>query len=467
MDVQDITAKLWYLCNILREAGITYPEYVTELTYLLFLKMSQETRSERDLPKGYRWSDLTSRKGQEQFQFYKTLLRTLGDSKRAGVSEIFADAETCLSQAKHLTLLVEEFDAIDWYSAREETALADLYEGLLEKNSTESKSGAGQYFTPRSLIDSIVNVTKPRIGEIIQDPACGTAGFLIAADRFIKQHTDDYSKLTERQLAFQRERAFVGIELVPKTHKLALMNAMLHGIYGPILLGDALGETGASVTRADIILTNPPFGTKRGAGLPSRPFPIPTSNKQLAFLQHIYLGLKPAGRAAVVMPDLQGSTARRVCTDLMEKCNLHTVLRLPMGIFYALGVKTNVLFFTRGNTDSKNTSSVWIYDLRTNMPRFGKRTPLTREHFVQFEEAYGEKADGTGKRTDQGPTSRFRQFSREDIQADGGNLDIVWLNERRSTTSIQKSPNQLIREVAKNLRVVLKELDSLAKETKK
>lgn len=466
-DVQNITAKLWYLCNILRESGITYPEYVTELTYLLFLKMAQETHSETNLPKGFRWNDLANKKGHEQFQFYKNLLRRLGSSTRDGVRDIFVDAETCLSQGKHLALLVEEFDAINWYSAREETALADLYEGLLEKNSSESKSGAGQYFTPRPLIDCIVNVIKPQAGEIVQDPACGTAGFLIASDRYIKR-APSYGSLGKREIAFQREQAFVGIELVPKTHKLALMNAMLHGIYGPILLGDALGDAGESVTKADLILTNPPFGTKRGAGLPTRAFPISTSNKQLAFLQHIYLGLKPGGRAAVVMPDLQGSAARRICADLMDKCELHTVLRLPIGIFYALGVKTNVFFFTRGTKDTDNTNSVWIYDLRTNMPRFGKRTPLTREHFTAFEQAYGSKADGTGRRHDEGEGGRFRRFTREEIRSSGDTLDIVWLSEFRTVNvRAEKSPTVLVNEVAKKLREVLKELDSLARETTK
>jgi type I restriction enzyme M protein len=429
--------------------------------------MAQETRTEGDLPNGFRWKDLATKHGQEQFQFYKRLLAELGLSRRPNIRDIFADAETCLSQARHLTLLVEEFDAINWYGAREETALADLYEGLLEKNSTESKSGAGQYFTPRPLIDCIVNVMRPQPGEIIQDPACGTAGFLIAADRYIKQETRNFETLDRRDILFQQRQAFVGIELVPKTHKLALMNAMLHGIHGSIVLGDALGDAGDSLVKADLILTNPPFGTKRGAGLPSRRFPIPTSNKQLAFLQHVYLGLKPGGRAAVVMPDLQGSAARRICAELMDRCNLHTVLRLPAGIFYALGVKTNVLFFHKGKEDIGNTNSVWIYDLRTNMPRFGKRTPLTRDHFFDFEKAYGSEPDGTGERTDEGENSRFRQFTREEIHSNGENLDIVWLTEKSDfDVRIRKSPDLIVDEVAKKLRIVLKSLDSLAQEMK-
>lgn len=279
----DIIARLWHLCNILRESGITYPEYVTELTYLFFLKMAEETGSEKKLPAKFRWGNLVKKQSGEQFAFYRELLNHLGSVTDDRVREIFTDADTCLRQPRYLALLVEELDAINWYEAREESAFADLYEGLLEKNSTESKSGAGQYFTPRPLIESIVEVVKPQAGEIIQDPACGTAGFLIAADRYIKlqKKMENGRRLTQSEARFQEKRAFVGVELVAQTHKLALMNTMLHGIHGSILQGDALGEAGEALNPADVILTNPPFGTKRGAGLPERTFPIPTSNKQL------------------------------------------------------------------------------------------------------------------------------------------------------------------------------------------
>jgi type I restriction enzyme M protein len=330
---QDIIAKLWNLCNILREAGITYPEYVTELTYLIFLKMAEETGTESDLPQGLRWRDLATKTGEAQFKFYKNQLDELGRAKVKHVRGIFADAESALPQPRFLSLLVQEFDKIDWYSAREETVLADLYEGLLEKNSAESKSGAGQYFTPRPLIESIIELIKPSPGEIIQDPACGTAGFLIAADRYVKRVSANLAKQSSRQVTFRREAAFYGVELVQTTCKLALMNAMLHGIEEHIVYGDALGKEGKALPPADVIVTNPPFGTKPGAGLPDRLFPFPTSNKQLAFLQHIYLCLKSGGRAAVVLPDLQGNLTPKVLCDLMEKCDLHTVLRLPTGIF--------------------------------------------------------------------------------------------------------------------------------------
>ena len=460
---QDIVAKLWHLCGILRESGITYPEYVTELTYLIFLKMAQESGSESELPEGYRWHDLAQmREGPEQFEFYKALLLHLGTETKGRVKEIFAGAETSLSHPRYLGLLVSEFNSIAWYAAREEAALADLYEGLLERNSSESKTGAGQYFTQRPLIECMVEVTKPQLGEVIQDPACGTAGFLIAANRYIIRQIPTSRCLSPTEIRFQRNKAFVGVELVDKTHRLALMNGMLHGIYGPIHHGDALGGTGASLGKADVILTNPPFGTKSGGGLPTRQFPITTSNKQLAFLQHIYLGLKRGGRAAVVMPDLQGTIARRVCTDLMDKCNLHTVLRLPTGIFYAQEVKTNVLFFTRGKTQACNTQYVWVYDLRNNMPTFRKRTPLTRKHFAEFERAFGPNPYGKSPRVDEGERGRFRCFSRESIRAGHDSLDITWLHKDSiHGESLSPSPDSLAKGIETALRAALKELGAL------
>ena len=466
--VQDIVAKLWHLCNILRESGISYPEYVTELTYLLFLKMAEETATEKNLPKGYRWNDLASKRGPDQFKFYKDLLMHLGSGTKGRAREIFAEAETCLSHPRYLTLLVSELAELDWYWFRQETALGDAYEGLLEKNSAESKTGAGQYFTPRPLVDCMVELTKPQAGETIQDPACGTAGFLIAADRYIKRDTEDLKNLSPRQTAFQREKAFVGVEIVSKTHRLALMNAMLHGIQGPIYAGDALGDIGESLPQADLVLTNPPFGTKKGGGLPSRRFPYPTSNKQLCFLQHIYgtlrpaTGSRPGGRAAVVIPDLQGDVAAHVLGELMEKCDLHTVLRLPPGIFYAPGVKTNVYFFTRGEINTGNTKEVWIYDMRSSMPSFGKRTPLIRSHFAAFEKAFGSDPFGKSKRKDEGEEGRFRCFCREYIREQGDTLDITWMVEGGVIGSKNgQSPDALARQITRRLQTVMKELKAL------
>jgi type I restriction enzyme M protein len=462
---QDIVAKLWNLCHVLRDDGITYHQYVTELTYLLFLKMMKETEQEGQLPKCYRWTDLESRDGIEQLNFYRTLLAYLGNEGRGRVKAIFANASTTLRQPKNLNKLVKDIDALDWYSARHE-GLGDLYEGLLERNASEKKSGAGQYFTPRPLIDSMVALLKPQPGELIQDPALGTGGFLIAADKYIKDQTDQLFDLPEKKQEFQRKQAFYGMELVQDAHRLALMNAMLHGIEGDWRLGDTLSPDGAALPRANVILTNPPFGTKKGGGLPTRDdFTYPTSNKQLVFLQHIYRGLKPGGRAAVVLPDnvlFEDGAGIDVRRDLMEKCDLHTILRLPTGIFYAQGVKTNVLFFTRGEKDKGNTKAVWVYDLRANMPSFGKRTPLTREHFEPFEKAYGDDPLGKSRRKDQGEKGRFCKFTREQIAARADNLDIAWLRDENTTHSDDlPEPEEIASRIMEKLRTAMGKMQEL------
>jgi len=462
----DIVAKLWNLCHVLRDDGITYHQYVTELTYLLFLKMAEETGTEDQLPDGWRWRDLVNQEGVDLLRVYRLLLIHLGTEGTGRVQAIFTNAQTTLRQPRNLQKLVTSIDALDWYSARQE-GLGDLYEGLLEKNANEKKSGAGQYFTPRPLIDSMVALVKPKAGELVQDPACGTGGFLVAADRDIKAATDDLFDLPEHAQEFQKKRAFIGVELVQDTHRLALMNALLHGIECDWLLADSLSPRGASLPKVDVILTNPPFGTKKGGGRPTRDdFTYPTSNKQLAFLQHIYRGLKPGGRAAVVLPDnvlFEDNTGQQIRADLMDKCDLHTVLRLPTGIFYAQGVKTNVLFFTRGATDTGNTKAVWVYDLRTNMPSFGKRTPFTRGHFEDFEESFGEDPLGKAARTDQGEEGRFRHFTREQIKARGDNLDITWLRD----DSVERAedlpePEVIAAEILEHLRVAMEEMEALS-----
>lgn len=462
---QDIVAKLWSLCHILRDDGITYHQYVTELTFLLFLKMMQETQQEGQLPKGYRWSDLESKDGVEQLAFYRELLVHLGNEGRGKVRQIFANAGTTLRQPKNLNKLIQDIDEIDWYSAREE-GLGDLYEGLLERNAGEKKSGAGQYFTPRPLIDCMVALVKPQAGERIQDPALGTGGFLIAADKYIREQTDNLFDLTEKQQEFQRKQACYGIELVEDAHRLALMNAMLHGLEPDWKLGDTMAPDGAGLPKANVMLTNPPFGTKKGGGLPTRDdFTYPTSNKQLAFLQHCYRGLLPGGRCAVVLPDnvlFEDGVGVDVRRDLMEKCDLHTILRLPTGIFYAQGVKTNVLFFTRGHTDKGNTKAVWIYDLRANMPSFGKRTPLTREHFVPFEKAFGADPLGKSKRKDEGGDGRFRKFTREQITTRADNLDIAWLRDENETHADDlPEPEEIATAIMERLRSSVQEMEEL------
>ena len=465
---QDIVQKLWNLCHILRDDGITYHEYVTELTYLLFLKMAKETGTEDNIPPGYRWGDLTQKEGIELLTYYRKILVDLGDKGSTRVREIFADASTSFRQARHLQQVVSDIDSLDWYSAKHE-GLGDLYEGLLEKNAEETKSGAGQYFTPRPLIECMVELTKPQPGERVQDPAVGTGGFLINADRYVKSKTDDYHDLPVAKQVFQRRDAFSGVELVPDVQRLALMNAMLHDIEGPIVLGDTLGPTGARLPKADVILTNPPFGTKKGGGGPTRDdITYPTSNKQLVFLQHIYRGLKPGGRAAVVLPDnvlFEEGVGQRVRADLMDKCDLHTILRLPTGIFYAQGVKTNVLFFTRGQKDKGSTRAVWFYDLRTNAPSFGKRTPLTRAHFAEFERAFGDDPHGRSKRIDQGEAGRFRKFTREEIAKRGDNLDISWLKDDSVTDHADlPEPEAITADIITQLQTALEEMQALQEE---
>ena len=463
----DIVQKLWSLCHVLRDDGITYLQYVTELTYLLFLKMMQETDQEAILPEGKRWEDLVALDGIDQLEFYRDLLRDLGRPEvNKRVQAMFANAQTALKQPRIIKKLVTSIDELDWYSAKEE-GLGDLYEGLLEKNAGEKKSGAGQYFTPRPLIDCMVTLMRPQPGERVQDPAAGTGGFLIAADRYIKQRTDELFELKESQQNFQRQQAFYGMELVPDAHRLLLMNMMLHGIESPVTLGDTLGSDGTRLTKANLILTNPPFGTKKGGGSPTRDdFTYPTSNKQLAFLQHIYRSLTPNGRAAVVLPDnvlFESGQGEKIRADLMNKCNLHTILRLPTGIFYSPGVKTNVLFFQRGQTEKGNTENVWVYDLRTNMPSFGKRNPLTREHFKDFEQCYGDDANGGSKRTDQGDEGRWRCFSREFVSERGENLDISWLrDESLQSAEDLPEPEEIAAAIMEKLQVAMTEMQALS-----
>ena len=522
MNNNDIVQKLWNLCDVLRDDGINYSDYVTELVLLLFIKMvhentEAETLEKHTLPEGCRWTDINGKSGINLLNDYKAMLLALSTGKRNEadpdnpgqtkevqvhedplISAIYADAQTRLREPRHLEQMIKTLDQIDWFSVQKD-GLGDLYEGLLEKNAGETKSGAGQYFTPRALINSMVRCIAPQAGEVVQDPSAGTAGFLIAADTYIKEATDDLFDLTEQEIEFQKNKAFVGVELVPGTRRLALMNCLLHGMEGDdegvVHLGNALGDAGKSLANADIILANPPFGTSKGgeASNTRDDLTYKTSNKQLAFLQHIYRNLKPGGRAAVVLPDnvlFEAGVGTDVRRDLMNKCNLHTILRLPTGIFYAQGVKTNVLFFTKGSATDKMqdegcTENVWVYDLRMNMPSFGKRTPFTETHLAPFETVFGEKADGTSPREegewsfnveelevdestaedvdDRLAKSRWRCFSREWIsETKGDSLDISWLKDKDSVDAENlPEPEVLAAEAKEELTAALGELDAL------
>jgi type I restriction enzyme M protein len=494
----DIGAKLWSLCNVLRDDGVTYHQYLSELTYLLFLKMMQETGQEERLtvfksprkgePKllqpGVRWADLISASAPDRLDTYKEMLLDYGLHGQGAVQAIYANANTFITKPATLSKLVTEIDALDWYSVQRDD-LGDLYESLLERNASEKKSGAGQYFTPRHLIDSIVTLLNPKLGDVIQDPAAGTCGFLIAANNHLRQHNDFDSLKDEAQRRYRHE-TFYGMELVQDTHRLALMNMLLHGIEGGVDYGDTLSEDYRKLPPATLILSNPPFGTKKGGGLPTRTdLTYITSNKQFAFLQHIYRSLKPGGRAAVVLPDnvlFESNVGTDIRRDLMAKCNLHTILRLPTGIFYAQGVKTNVLFFTKGDKDKGNTKEVWVYDMRANMPQFGKRTPFTRDYFRtppdapasqlrdKFEDVFGNDPKGgpaaLAKRVDTGEAGRWRKFTREQIAARGDNLDIAWLKDDSAETAEAQrdDPALVARLLQRELGGAMAELRSLLEE---
>lgn len=470
MNNQEIVAKLWNLCNVLRDDGITYQQYVTELTYILFLKMCKETDAEKSIPEEYRWESLMSKQGIELKKFYQELLEHLGENCTGRVREIYSGAQTGIDEPKNLEKIIRSIDGFDWFSAKEE-GLGNLYEGLLEKNATEKKSGAGQYFTPRVLINVMTKLIAPQPGERCNDPACGTFGFMIAADRYVKQHTDNLFDLPLDKQEFQRTEAFSGCELVHDTHRLALMNAMLHDISGPIYLGDTLSNYGKQMKGYDVVLTNPPFGTKKGGERATRDdLTFPTSNKQLNFLQHIYRSLNKSGhaRAAVVLPDnvlFADGDGEKIRLDLMEKCNLHTILRLPTGIFYAQGVKTNVLFFTRGTQDKGNTKEVWIYDLRSEMPSFGKTNPLLESHFDEFTECYHAENIAERKETysAENPNGRWRKFTYEEILArDKTSLDISWI--KSANTSDDYTLSELLETIktkSENIANAVAKLESL------
>jgi type I restriction enzyme M protein len=472
----DIVAKLWYLCNILKDDGVTYHQYVSELTYLLFLKMAEETGTEDQLPDGYHWDNLESIDEKERLEFYKIMLIHLGDHGSLLVNQIFASASSSIKKPATLSQLVTAIDKLNWFEARKE-GFGDIYEGLLAKNAEEKKSGAGQYFTPRPLIDCMVAVMKPTLEDIIQDPAAGTGGFLISANRYIREN-DDPDSWTDAQQRKYRKNTFYGMEFVQDTHRLALMNLMLHGLDSDpnesgIHYGDSLSPEIESLPKATLILTNPPFGTKAGGGKPTRnDFTFSTSNKQLCFLQHVYRWLKPGGRAAVVLPDnvlFEGNVGKQIRMDLMDKCNLHTILRLPTGIFYAQGVKTNVLFFTRGETDKNNTKEVWVYDLRANMPNFGKKLILNRIHFSEFETAFGDdplgQLENLSKREDTGEAGRFRCFTREWITKNDENLKISWLKDESESNGLeQPEPDDLALEAINELNAAIEELRDILAE---
>lgn len=473
MNNQEIVQRLWNECNVLRDDGVTYLDYLTELTYILFLKMSKEQGQEEQIPEQYRWDELVKRDGEDLQQYYKQMLLDLGDANKTPnkkLNVIYANATTSIKDPKNLYKIIHDIDDLDWFSAKEE-GLGALYEGLLEKNANETKSGAGQYFTPRPLINMMVRMVQPKVGERLNDPAAGTFGFMVAANDYLREQTDDYFDLSAREQDFEKHEAFSGMELVQDTHRLALMNEYLHDMEGRLELGDSLSAAGKWMKDFDVVLTNPPFGTKKGGeGATRDDLTYSTSNKQLNFLEIIYNSLNRSGhaRAAVVVPDnvlFADGVGEKIRLDLMNKCNLHTILRLPTGIFYAQGVQTNVLFFVRGTTDQDNTKEVWIYDLRHNMRSFGKRNPLNKKDFEEFEKAYC--PDDRSKRVEDydaesNPNGRWRKFSIDEIKArPNTSLDISWISDEEDKE--ERTLSELLSDMAEKSRNIDEAVAALQK----
>lgn len=473
MNNQEIVQRLWNECNVLRDDGVTYLDYLTELTYILFLKMSKEQGQEEQIPEQYRWDELVKRDGEDLQQYYKQMLLDLGDANKTPnkkLNVIYANATTSIKDPKNLYKIIHDIDDLDWFSAKEE-GLGALYEGLLEKNANETKSGAGQYFTPRPLINMMVRMVQPKVGERLNDPAAGTFGFMVAANDYLREQTDDYFDLSAREQDFEKHEAFSGMELVQDTHRLALMNEYLHDMDGRLELGDSLSAAGKWMKDFDVVLTNPPFGTKKGGeGATRDDLTYSTSNKQLNFLEVIYNSLNRSGhaRAAVVVPDnvlFADGVGEKIRLDLMNKCNLHTILRLPTGIFYAQGVQTNVLFFDRGTTDQDNTKEVWVYDLRHNMRSFGKRNPLNKKDFEEFEKAYC--PDDRSKRVEDydaesNPNGRWRKFSIDEIKArPNTSLDISWISDEEDKE--ERTLSELLSDMAEKSRNIDEAVAALQK----
>ncbi len=483
MSAQEIANKLWNLCNVLRDDGVTYHQYLNELTYILFLKLSEVKGFSEDFPEEYRWKKFVDEKDNiAAFNLYREFLATVSSKTSSeGITEIYTNASTTLTKPVNFNTLVQAIDKLDWYEEHDRDVMGDIYESLLEKNAGEKKSGAGQYFTPRPLINVMVKLMAPKIGEKWNDPACGTFGFMIAANQYLLEKYDYLYTLEGKARTFQVEEAMSGVELVGDAQRLALMNARLHGMESRIYLGDTLTDLGKKLKGYHGVLANPPFGTKQGGERPTRDdLTFLTSNKQLNFLQHIYRSLVTdgSGRSAVVLPDnvlFEDGDGQKIRKDLMEKCNLHTILRLPTGIFYAAGVKTNVLFFTRGKKDEGNTENIWYYDMRTNMPSFGKRTPFTEKAFDDFVFAYSGgvavedllQYDGTvdGEKRKTIKDKRWQCISRETVVAKNYSLDLGLIADSTLTNSEDLGePLEIAKEVLHEIKAIQTELENLIKE---
>jgi type I restriction enzyme M protein len=454
----DVVQTLWGFCNTLRHDGINYGDYIEQLTYLLFLKLADE--KDLEMPDEYDWASLRALSGTALLDHYTDTLRELGKQPNL-LGNIFAGALSRFREPVNLKKLIGMLDEIEWVTLDVDLK-GEAYEGLLQKFAAEQK-GAGQYFTPRPLIRTIVQCMQPDIREVqdfsVHDPACGTGGFLIGAAEWLLQATE--GRLSRKDQRRMRRGVYSGGELVLETRRLALMNLYLHEIEGDIHYGDSIAE-GDPGTRYNVILTNPPFGTKGAGEVPSRDdFTVATSNKQLNFIQHVLTTLKVGGRAGIVLPDnvlFEEHAGRDVRRLLMEDCQLHTILRLPVGTFtpYSAGVKANVLFFRKGLP----TEEVWVYDQRTNVDKVTKRQPLTAEHFADFVTCYGPRA--TPHPDDRQETDRFKRFTREEIAERDDNLDIFWLrDESLENPEDLPEPEDLLSEAQTRLETAMDAVNEL------
>ena len=487
MNTNTLVQKLWNYCNVLRDDGMSYGDYVEQLTYLLFLKMADE-RSKPPynqpsiVPAGYSWPELLKRDGDGLFDHYRHTLERLG-MERGTLGLIFGKAQNKFQDPAKLRRVVADLIDTETWTILGADVKGDAYEGLLERNAQDTKSGAGQYFTPRALIQAMVDCIAPQPGETICDPACGTGGFLFTAHNHITSH---HKNLTRDQLKHLKEKAFTGYELVQATARVCAMNLMLHGIGSeksvPVVVGDALGSDPGE--RYDVVLANPPFGKKSSTVIVGEDgrtstekdiierddFWATTSNKQLNFVQHIKTLLATHGRAAVVLPDnvlFEGGAGETIRRKLLHECDLHTLLRLPTGLFYAQGVKANVLFFDKKPaSETPWTKQLWIYDLRTNQHFTLKTNPLKREHLDEFVDLYqvGQRHLRQPTWSAENPDGRWRVYGYDELVArDKASLDIFWLKDESLADSDNLPPPEVIaQEIVEDLQAALEQFKLIA-----
>ena len=423
-----LVKKVWDIANVLAAAGVGFTDYITQLTYILFLKMDDEKESlglGSSIPEGYKWRDLADLSGTDLVEKYEEILKELAKDDGL-IGTIFTKASNKIDRPVMLAKVIEMVSGENWYMMEGDFKGA-IYENILEKNGQDKKSGAGQYFTPRALISAIVDVVNPKIGETVADPCCGTGGFLLSAF----EHMRPQSKNVDKQ-KFLKNDALFGADNTSLVVTLASMNLYLHDIgvsKSPIVYQDSLTE--ASDDMYDVVMTNPPFGTRPQGSVEvssSRPEFIKTSDNQVNFLQHIMSIVKTGGRVGVVLPDsvlTDGDSTKKVRDKLLKDYNLHTILRLPTGIFYANGVKTNVLFFDKGEP----TKDIWVYDYRTGIHHTMVQSPMKRLHLDEFVEAYcsGHMEDRNQTYSDENPNGRWRCFTEEEVKG-RDDLNFKWID---------------------------------------